>query len=985
MTQNKIDAIQKQIDAIGEALAWIKKHKPEQYDQRFQQLVQERLKLRKIKEALRENPAIAAYGESQKGKTHVMNSLLLKDRDPFKVETPEGLVDFIDEINPHTEDTEATGVVTRFSSFENPDGTTSNRYQSKHPVLIKVLSVTEMATIFCDSYFNDIDNPHLPSTAQVEEFAYSLEAKYADFVENVNSPVTEDDIFELRNYMIRNLDDSKQKIYTESIFFVILSHIIRRIPFNDLPMVFSVLWNNNSYLTEQYARLIHTIQSLGFAREVYADIETIRNNQNTIIGVDCLAGLMPEGWDKLASIYKSNVEQARYTHVFLINTEDSNGTERRVDNIAKCELSAICSEIVLHIDAKNLATDVSYDLSKMPAESQLHISKSGFRKDIFHSNDLLDFPGARTRDHKPIEEVSKNIDQMVKRGKVAYLFHKYSEGHLFNILLFCQDHKQASVKEMYKLLAQWVRTFVGRTPEERARMIQRTQVPPFFIVGTKFNCDMVYDSQKPSSNTEEELSKKWVARFDKVLWAESLERGAAASGTNDQWFINWLAADGSRPFDNCYVLRDFKYSSGTIYKGYNAQIVNSCEVELEIPQTHYDNLRRTFIESPDVKRFFSNPSLAWDVAATINNDGSQYIIERVSIVAKHISLARQEQLAEKQAEITRRVTDILKDYFVDEDADKLLKMNVKKAKKVMRELDFCIQNDNYFFGHMIERLQVTERDTYTVLHKLVQGTELNQKTTDFGNVSLILKRYGKQLEACHNDNERWAVLQEELVMDSREEVEEYLSRKGIDPTTIFAPSKKKHLNSVIIADKTFDAWEGKLRSPSMIDELSNGEEFDSVVMSHLIDNIIETAKQMQLADHIASTIAEFVNVLVTTTINESLVADLLATEINNFVNNLGYNFREEQEIMKLKELCEELGLNCFDHIDKPRQESFSDEELTKMFDDFNENENTLTPSFALNYEQWVEYMIISFIGKTAVGDYDREANHRMGEIIRMIG
>lgn len=974
--------IQNQINAIGKALAWIKKNKPEQYNQRFQQLVQERLKLRKIQEALREHPAIAAYGESQKGKTHVMNSLLLKDGEPFKVETPEGLVDFIDEINPHTKNTEATGVVTRFSSFENPDGTTSKRYRPEHPVLIKVLSVTEMTTIFCDSYFNDIDNPHLPSTVQVDEFANSLEAKYADFVENVNTPVTEDDIFELRNYMIRNLDDSKQKIYTESNFFVTLSHIIRRIPFDDLPTVFSILWNNNNYMTEQYARLIHTIQSLGFSKEVYGDVGTIRNNQNTIMAVDCLAGLMPKGWDELSSKYATNVEQARFTHVFYI---DSHGAEHRVDNIAKCELSAICAEIVLRIDAKNLETDVHYDLSRMPAESQLHISKNGFRKDIFHSNDLLDFPGARTRDKKPIEVVSENIDQMVKRGKVAYLFHKYSEGHIFNILLFCQDNEQASVKEMYKLLAQWVQTYVGRTPEERARMIQRTQVPPFFIVGTKFNCDMVYDSQKASANTEETLRGNWFARFEKVLWSESLERGAAASGTNDQWFINWLAADGSRPFDNSYVLRDFKYSSGTVYTGYNAKVRGSREQELAIPQSHYDNLRRTFIESPNVKRFFSNPALAWDVAATLNNDGSQYIIERVSIVAKHISVARQEQLTEKQAEITRRVTDILKDYYVDEDADKLLKMNVKKAKKVMRELDFCIQNDNYFFGHMIERLQVTERDTYTVLHKLVQGTELNQKTTDFGNVSLILKRYGKQLEACQNDSERWAVLQEELVMDSREEVEEYLSRKGIDPSTIFAPSKKKHLNSVIIADKTFDAWEGKLRSASLIEELSNGEEFDSVVMSHLIDNIIETAKQMQLADHIANTIAEFVNVLVTTTINESLVADLLATEINNFVNNLGYNFREAQETENLKKLCQELGLNCFEHIGVARQESFTDEELTKMFDDFNENENTLTPSFALNYEQWVEYMIISFIGKTVVGDYDREANHRMGEIIRMIG
>lgn len=976
--------IQDQINAIGDALAWIKKHKPEQYDQRFQQLVEERLKLRKIQEALREHPAIAAYGESQKGKTHVMNSLLLKDGKPFEVETPEGMVKFIDEINPIVDNQEATGVVTRFTSFEMADGSLSKRYRPEHPVLIKVLNVADMATIFCDSYFNDIDSPHLPETAQINEFAQSIESKYSDYAEVVNPMVSEDDILEMRNYMMRNLDDTKQKIYTNSSFFFTLSRVISRIPFEDLPTIFSILWNNNNYMTEQFARLTRTIQSIGFAREIYADIDTIRNNQNTIMAVDCLAGLMPAGWKDLESKYKSNVEQARYTHVFFI---DAHGTEHRVDHVAKCELAAICAEIVLRIDAKNLETDVHYDLSRMPVESQMHICKNGFRKDLFHSNDLLDFPGARTRDQNPIEEVGKNIDQMVKRGKVAYLFHKYSEGHIFNIMLYCHDQYQASVKEMYKLLAKWVRTFVGRTPEERARMIQRTQVPPFFIVATKFNCDMIYDSQKPSANTEDSLRGKWFARFDKVLWDECLGRGFAASGTNDQWFINWLASDGSRPFNNSYVLRDFKYSSGSVYSGYNANAdeeKNPREKELAIPQSHYDSLRRTFIESPHVKHFFSNPALAWDVATTLNNDGSQYIIERVSIVANHIGVARQEQLADKQAEIAHRIEEILKDYYVDEDADKLLKANVKKAKKVMREMDFCIQSDNYFFGHMIECLQTTERETYTVLHKLVQGTELNQKTTDFGNVSLVLKRYGKQLEACKNDEERWAVLQEELVMDSRQEVEEYLSRKGIDPTTIFAPSTKKHQNSVIIADKTFDAWEGKLRSPSLLGELSNSEEFDSVVMGHLIDNIVETAKQMQLSERIAALIAEYVNVLVTTTINESLVADLMATEINNFVNTLGYAYREAAEVNKLKELAEELNLTCFDHIGVPRQESFTEEELTKMFDDFNENENTLTPSFALNYELWIEYMMISFIGKNAVGDYDREANRQMGEIIKMI-
>lgn len=966
--------IQDQINAIGDALAWIKKHKPEQYDQRFQQLVQERLKLRKIQAALREHPAIAAYGESQKGKSHVMNNLLLKDGEPYKVETPNGPVDFIAHINPIGKDVEATGVVTRFTSFELPDGSISPRYHAEHPVLIKLLSVTDVVCMIVDSYFNDVVNPPISEKEEMNAYAQAIQDKYEGYPEQYEHPVTEDDIYEVWNYVRNHVPFSGS--LSGSNFFITLARYIRQIPFSDLPMIFSHLWHETMELTELFARLINTVQRLSFSQEVYSNIEVVRNNQNTIMGVACLVGLSPEKWSELSEI-------ERYATLFVF---DAKGVEHREEKVPKCELAAVTAEVQLKIDASNLETDIQYDLSSIPNQTLSQINRNGFRKNFLHQNDLLDFPGARNRRQESIRELP--VKDLITRGKVSYLFHKYSEGHIFNILLFCQDYIKMEVHTLWILLSKWVQTYVGRTPEERARMIRRTEVAPIFFVGTKFNRDMEENLADPESNSDTSLTKRWQDRFETVLWNDAVNGGTADPDTNDRWFINWLSMDGSRPFDNCYILRDFKYSSDLVgshlFKGYNPLVKGSREETMLLTPDFYTRMRESFIKSNAVRRFISNPELAWDVTATINNDGSQYLLERLSIVAKNISNARHEQLVEKQNEIIHRVQDILKDYYVDEDADKLLKANVKKAKKVMREMDFCIQSDNYFFGHMIECLQTTERETYTVLHKLVQGTELNQKTTDFGNVSLVLKRYGKQLEACKNDEERWAVLQEELVMDSRQEVEEYLSRKGIDPTTIFAPSTKKHQNSVIIADKTFDAWEGKLRSPSLLGELSNSEEFDSVVMGHLIDNIIETAKQMQLSERIAALIAEYVNVLVTTTINESLVADLMATEINNFVNTLGYAYREAAEVNKLKELAEELNLTCFEHIGVPRQESFSEEELTKMFDDFNENENTLTPSFALNYELWIEYMMISFIGKNAVGDYDREANRQMGEIIKMI-
>lgn len=68
--------IQTQIDNLNTSLQWIKDYNPDQYEQRFIEIVGLRSKLRKISEAKKEKPAIAAFGESQKGKSYLIGNLL---------------------------------------------------------------------------------------------------------------------------------------------------------------------------------------------------------------------------------------------------------------------------------------------------------------------------------------------------------------------------------------------------------------------------------------------------------------------------------------------------------------------------------------------------------------------------------------------------------------------------------------------------------------------------------------------------------------------------------------------------------------------------------------------------------------------------------------------------------------------------------------------------------------------------------------------
>ena len=75
-----IENIISQIDNIDKSLRWIKKNKPSDYEQRFFQLVEERRKLKKMQTANEDNPAIAAFGVSQVGKSYLMNCMLQKGR-----------------------------------------------------------------------------------------------------------------------------------------------------------------------------------------------------------------------------------------------------------------------------------------------------------------------------------------------------------------------------------------------------------------------------------------------------------------------------------------------------------------------------------------------------------------------------------------------------------------------------------------------------------------------------------------------------------------------------------------------------------------------------------------------------------------------------------------------------------------------------------------------------------------------------------------
>ena len=977
-----IQTIKTQIRNIDQSIEWIAKNRPEDLKQKFMLLIDERRKLRKIEHASEEKPAIAAFGESQKGKSYLMGNLLQNNGLSFMVKTEAGEeIDFVQRINPIGDKKEATGVVTRFTTFlENAD---NKRYNELHPVIIKLLSPSSVATILCDSYHKDVMDYQTYSDDEIKDFSESIFNKYHNMPDTGLDVIREDDILEIKSYLSKFLIETQG--LRRSKFFENLALVIRKIPIGEWTNVFGYLWHQNPIISQLFDRIINVLHKLNFANELYTDTDTVLHhgdNMNTIMSVDCLNGLDNKDWDRNATVYR----------------KDDNGIFHAIDNIPKCELAAVCAETIYKVDSKYVKDEVEYqvysgsDYHYGDLGDDVKLENKAIRKELLDNSDLLDFPGARNRlavkeefiANTDIVTGTSNTVQMLLRGKVAYLFNSYSDSRIVNILLFCHDAEAIVVNQMYIMINDWVERYVGKTPEQRKEMIAKCgNVPPLFNICTKFNIDMI-ENENVEKNNDAALNQRWSGRLLKVLYTQAFK-------ANDvDWFRNWTGNDCS--FKNSYLLRDFKYSGCTgsgnnLWEGYKETEIGSKEEKPRISEAFYKRMRDTFISNKDVEMFFDNPSLAWDLAATRNNDGALYIIEKLNVVAKHSAAAREKLFSTELSTVMNSIYNIMEGYYVSTNVEDILEGNIRKAKAIFREMDFTCNSDNYYFGHLIQALQLTETQSYREVHKIMQSPELNNTVNSFQEYEIIrnsCRKAGYPIEEIKEDAEKWEYIIKTYGFSNKEEAESFLEKKNIDIQKLFTGSYRRKLNSCIIADSVFDKWCSSIKSVDFLNEFSNDDSFDTTIMSNLVDELITTANSFNVRDRLADSIAEYVNVVAIHTANENLLADMLASIINNFVLDFGFSWLTDDEKAKAKNTCEKFNIPAFNYITKEIPATFDETALTAMFNEMSSSPKALLPSFEDNYNKWLEYMFVSFVAHLDMPDIDPEANNMIKMLLESI-
>lgn len=958
-----LQEINKQIDNINKSIEWIKVNKPEDFKQRYLQLVDDRRTLKKIKTATTNNPGIAAFGKSQVGKSYLI-SCLLQGRDtegkdlPFMVKAGEKSYNFVYKINPPSEEgggRESTGVVSRFSSFKREN----TLYNLNLPVLVKPFTVTDIIIILSDSYFNDFGDYTTLGESEIKELCQLWENKYENSPIVNGAVVCADDIINIKYYFEKHINNAQT--FNRSAIFDRLALLIDKIPMSDYSSVFSTFWNNETTFTTLFSKLVSILNTFDFSDSLYLPIESVLHEgirENTIMSVQCLKQLF----------------QASPQYTCDVYVNEGGSFERRAKDMPKSDVAAICSEVVYRIDEDFLSSSRPYKWCYMAKDVQDEITHGNVEMKMLEDNDLLDFPGARAREQEELKKLSTdNVLDFFLRGKVAYLFNKYNEEMGINILLYCHHNKDNDVTGLYKLLEDWVMNYVGRTSEERREKLAITKKSPLFYIGTMFNLDM--ELGKGSEMTEKSIEQRWIGRFDTVVNKQCFHRITA------DWVKNWTAE--GEDFNNSYVLRDYKFST-KLYEGFEEV---GHETGSKMSDTYYEMMRKTFVENEHVKRLFAKPHVSWDVAATQENDGALYIIENLTKVASKMNEARESDFKKILNNVRNHVYCTLRDYYMPTDVDAILNANIRKANAIFRELDFTCNSDNYYFGHLIQALQITETTSYRIVHKIMQSPDLNNTVNEFKDYEIIrnsCEKKGHPLDKAKTEAEKWNCIIQTYSFEDKNEAQEFLIRKKVDVEKLFTGSYRRKLNSCIIADSVFEKWCSSIKSVDFLNEFSNEDSFDTTIMSNLVDELITTANSFGIRDRMADSIAEYVNVIAIHTANENLLADMLASMINNFVLDFGFSWLSDEERAKAKKTCEKYNIPAFNYISKELPVTFDEAALTAMFNEMSSSPKALLPSFEDNYNKWLEYMFVSFVAHLDVPDVDPEANNLIKMLLESI-
>lgn len=921
------------LNVIKQSIAWADKYNKEAFPKEV--FKNYRRKLKRIGDALSENCSAAAYGESQVGKSYLMSSLLSTPDAPFVIENNGIEYSFIDKINPsggNNTKQESTGVITRF---------TIRQSNSKMADYVKItnLSVVDIILLLADSYYNDvkIDTDSVLLNTDIDNFL-SQKADLWRGKTKVHDIITEDDVRDICDYLNDIIGNNAANI-CKSNFCKTIAPVIEYISYDNWVNIFGLIWNNNAELNKLFSTLINEYKKLNFTTEVYVPFDAVLRDKGTLLKIDWL--------DSVCGIHKESNDDILYTDIF-----DKEGNIIAAD-FSKAYLSALIGELTFVLP------------EKIAVERK-------FLKKI----DLLDFPGARSREKIKEQQLGEVLPTILRRGKVAYLFNKYSRSLKISSVLFCHHNDQKTEPTIGASIHNWIENNIGKTPETRANVLTKTNgIAPLFLICTKFNIDLER-TKNDTPATIAKLDDHW-SRFNTTI-PKIIEP--------EKWLDEWVPAGGafsSPHFQNVYLLRDFYWSAkNRVFDGYNEQkgtVESNVHIFEEYPE-YFNDLMNSFLANQFIKKHFAKPQQAWDDVATINNDGSKAIIRNLDAIAEVLENARKELYHQQLVEIRNEIVNRLSVYHESDDKEQ----NNVRIRQISGDIklrtNFAFGEKPERFGQIIDNMMISSSDIRSIAYdiivrhieepqfaspiKMIRALcEIDINDNRDINIEKLSRRYGKNENELRSEFEKMGISLDDIISDDSE-----LLATVPDVIT-------KHI---------IEHWNNHINEQvkGISDVLPHADEIAFMLLTLL--------NKLGVKKSIVSKIKEYHTRFDENSLPNA-IADYVSLTLNNFVSTVGRDYMTEEDMANIAKKARSCNLDI-DLSPVSSSTNVKKQPLLEVLSALDQSSDEINRTFIDlatlkklpfwdSYQRWENFILIGLLYASDISHIDPVANAAIKDLI----
>lgn len=734
------------------------------------------------------------FGPSQAGKSYLISALARDDSNNLNALFDKETYDFISEINPEG-GKESTGLVTRFTMTRPknlPDG---------FPVQVRLLSETDIVKIIANTYFADCE-----LKADTESDIKSTLKNLSACQGKGDGKIDLDELEDLREYLVRDFKSKARVQELENNFWEEAFVLGPKLSLEDRVKLYALIWDGVEEFTDLLRILLTSLATLGYAENAFCPISALLPRETSIIDVNTLSGLNDSNSATLDIV-----------------TPD--GTKA---SLPRAVIAALTAELTIVMEEK-------------PAN-------------YFDYTDLLDFPGYRSR--YKFDDVRKELKkpgmlkEMFLRGKVAYLFQRYSAERELTSMLLCIGPSNQEVQDLPGVINAWIAGTHGEKPEDR-----EGKLVSLFLVLTKF--DLEFEDKKGAPSLE--------SRWDNRLHASLLD----FFGKQHDWPTQWTPGQG---FNNVFFLRNpnFRFDSVMDYAGEKEKGIRPQRLE------YVKKLQDAFMGSKLVRAHIKDPARAWEEAMSLNDGGISYIRECLSPLCDPEIKARQllGNINQTRETVVRR----LEAFWQPDNKEDLRKQKLLLIRTLFGKLG-VLQSSQKRLGQLLHDLTVSDSDIFDLHPEAFRRfMDINEQSAE---------------DSKNSDTPPMDINFDEVDLESWNP---FMQNERQAEQADVAPAADNMDEAAFFASYIESKWVEQLHSMADNPTLQKFYMLGDKDFSAFASELATGAARLGLRDQMANAfrkIAAYAN-----TRKESITrkqAAIAAQILNNYVNWLGYNPNDQNE------------------------------------------------------------------------------------------